>query len=176
MKRSTRRRMILFEDESGFSLHPKLGRVWAKKGSQPYVYTRSQHQKRLNLFGWVAPFHGLHGMMKWPKGNTEGFLKLLHHLLVRFKLAIIDLWVDRAKWHRGERVEQFCFTYRRQLQIHYLPPYHPELNYQEILWRTMRYEETTNAFFETIESLEASVFKRSQRWKPQKIKSLCKLI
>jgi hypothetical protein len=40
----------------------------------------------------------------------------------------------------------------------------------------MRYEETTNAFFETIEQLEASVFKRSQRWKTQKIKSLCKLI
>jgi hypothetical protein len=146
MKRSKRKRVILFEDETGLSLHPKFGRVWAKRGSQPYVYTRSQHQKRMNLFGWEAPFQGWHGMMKQPKGDTDSFLKLLHSLLSRFKQALIDLWVDRAKWHRGERVRQFCFAYR-QVQIHYLPPYHTELNYQETLRRTMRSEETTNAFF-----------------------------
>jgi hypothetical protein len=51
--------------------------------------------------------------------------------------------------------------------------YHPELNYQEILWRTMRYEETTNTYFEKLDDLTSSVLKRSQRWKPAKIKSLC---
>ncbi len=40
----------------------------------------------------------------------------------------------------------------------------------------MRYEETTNAFFETIEQIEVSMFKKSQRWKVKKIKSLFKLI
>jgi len=112
--------------------------------------------------------------MKWRKGNTEGFMRLLKSIMVRFKDKIIDLWIDRAPWHRGEMVEHF----RRQhhhVHLHYLPPYHPELNYQETLWRTMRYEETTNAFFETLETLEVSVFKRSQRWKPQRIKSLCPL-
>jgi len=167
-------RVILFEDEAGFSLHPKLGRMWAKKGSQPYVPTRSQHQKRLNVFGWVDPVNGLHGMIKWVKGNTDGFLKALQQITHRFRGKIIDLWVDRASWHRGNRVEIFCIEHC-QLQIHYLPPYHPKLNYQESLWRIMRYEETTNAFFEDIEHLTTSVFKRSQRWKPQKIKSLCPL-
>jgi transposase len=114
-------------------------------------------------------------MMKWVKGNTDGFLQVLNRIILRFKGKVIDLWIDRAKWHKGGRVEEFCMDYR-QLHLHYLPPYHPELNYQEILWRTMRYEETTDAFFETIEDLEISVFKRSQRWKPKKIKSLCQLI
>lgn len=167
--------MILFEDEAGFSLHPRLGRVWIKKGRQPYVYTRSQRQKRLNVFGWVDPVNGLHGMLKWAKGNTDGFLNLLKHIVNRFKGKIVDIWVDKAKWHRGMRVQEFLTNYR-QLHIHYLPPYHPELNCQEILWRTMRYEETTNVFFEKIEHLEVSIFKRSQRWKPKKIKSLCQLI
>src|SRR4030042_2643950 len=76
---------------------------------------------------------------------------------------------------QGERVEIFRREYH-QLPLHYLPAYHPEPNYQETLWSTIRYEETTNAFFETIEILELSVFKRSQRWKSQKIKSLCLLI
>jgi len=174
VKKNEGKSVILFEDEAGFSLHPKLGRMWVKKGIQPYVYTGSQHQKRLNVFGWVEPVTGLHGMMKWIKGNTDGFLKLLSQIVYKFKRKVIDLWVDRARWHKGGRIEKFIAKHP-QLHIHYLPAYHPELNYQEVLWRTMRYEETTNAFFEVIEDLEVAVFKRSQRWKPKKIKSLCQL-
>ena len=104
------------------------------------------------MFGWVEPVTGLHGMMKWIKGNTDGFLKLLSQIVYKFKRKVIDLWVDRAKWHKGGRIEKFIAKHP-QLHIHYLPAYHPELNYQEVLWRTMRYEETTNAFFEVIEDL-----------------------
>ena len=149
--------------------------MWVKKGNQPYVDTRSQHQKRLNVFGWVNPVNGLHGMLKWVKGNTDGFLEAIKQIKNRFKGKVIDLWVDRASWHRGKCVEAFCMEYS-QLQINYLPSYHPELNYQERLWKVMRYEETTNTFFEDVEQLTVSVFKRSQRWKPKKIRSLCQLI
>lgn len=100
---------------------------------------------------------------------------MLKRIVCRFRGKIIELWVDRAPWHKGDTVKMFL-TEHSYLHINYLPPYHPELNCQEILWRTMRYEETTNVFFETIEDLETALFKRSQRWKPQKIKSLCQLI
>lgn len=166
--------MLLFEDETGFSLHPKLGRVWAKKGSQPVVDTRSQHQQRLNIFGWVDPLQGRHGILRWIRGNTEGFLHVLGTILSRFKETTIDLWVDNAKWHKGPRVRAFLAVHL-SCHLHYLPPYHPELNYQEHLWHTMRYEETTNAYFETIADLRKAVFKRSQRWKPKKVKQLCQL-
>ena len=149
--------------------------MWTKRGTQPYVSTKSQHQKRLNVFGWVDPVHGWHGMMKAIQGDTTHFLRLLRRILLRFQGKIIDLWVDRAKWHKGDRVSQFLRKHRC-LHLHYLPPYHPELNYQETLWRTLRYEETTDVYFETLTDLEVSVFRRSQRWKPRKVLSLCKLI
>lgn len=95
------KRIVLFEDEAGFSLHPKLGRVWAKKGSKPFVYTRSQHQKRLNIYGWVDPINGLHGIMKWISGNTDGFIQLLRKITYRLKGKTINIWVDNAKWHKG---------------------------------------------------------------------------
>ena len=168
-------RIILFADEAGFCLHPKLGRIWFKKGrEQPVVYTSSQHRKRINVTGWVDPVNGLHGIIKHEKGNTDSFAKFLNHIAQRFKDKIIDLWIDCPRWHKGERVRMVCKTHKHVI-IHYLPPYHPELNYQEVLWRTMRYEETTNVYFETIESMETAIFKRSQRWKPKKIISLCHL-
>lgn len=167
--------MVLFEDETGFSLHPKLGRVWGKKGAKSYVYTKSQHQKRMNLFGWVDPLNGLHGVMKWVRGDTDGFLKMLKRIVYRFKGRIIDLFVDNASWHKGPRVKQFLAKHPG-LKLHYLPPYHPELNFQERLWRMMRYEETSNTYYETLTHLEVAVFSRSQRWKPYKLKQLCQLI
>ena len=166
--------MVLFEDETGFSLHPKLGRMWGKKGTKSYVCTKSQHHKRLNLFGWVDPLNGWHGTLKWVSGNTQGFLRVLARIVHRFEGKIIDLWVDNASWHKAKRVDNFLAEYHR-LKLHYLPPYHPELNYQECLWRTMRYEETTNTYYETMVHLELAVFSRSQRWKPQKIRKLCQL-
>ena len=167
--------MVLFEDETGFSLHPKLGRVWGKKGAKSYVYTKSQHQKRLNLFGWVDPLNGLHGVMKWVRGDTDGFLKMLKRIMYRFMGRIIDLFVDNASWHKGPRVKQFLAKNPR-LKLHYLPPYHPELNFQERLWRMMRYEETSNTYYETLIRLEVAVFSRSQSWKPRKLKQLCQLL
>lgn len=167
--------MMLFSDETGFCLHPKLGRLWVKKGKQPLVLTKSQHHKRLNVFGWVDPLWGKHGMIAQEKGNTDGFLNTLRQILYRYKEMIIDLWVDQARWHKGERVKEFLSQHHR-LTLNYIPKYHPELNPQERLWHTMRYEETTNTYYETFEELVSSVFKRSQSWKPQKILSLCHFI
>ena len=167
--------MILFSDEAGFCLHPKLGRVWAKKGTQPFVVTKSQHHKRLNVFGWVDPMGGKHGMVRHERGNTDGFLDMLKTILYRYKGIIIYLWVDQARWHKGKRVAHFVSNQSR-LIINYIPKYHPELNPQEFLWRTMRYEETTNKYYETFEELINSLFRRSQSWKPKKILSLCHFI
>lgn len=95
IQNGVKNRMILFADEAGFSLHPKLGRMWSKKGKQqPVVYTSSQHRKRLNVIGWVNPISGLHGMMKCDAGNTRSFLAFLKNSTLRFKNKIINLWVE----------------------------------------------------------------------------------
>jgi len=146
-----------------------------KKGKQPLILTKSQHHKRLNVFGWVNPLAGTHGMVRQEKGNTDGFLAMLKSILLRYQQVVIDLWVDQARWHKGKRITEFLSDYRR-LAINYIPKYHPELNPQEMLWRTMRYEETTDTYYETFEELVSSVFKRSQTWKPKKIMSLCHFI
>jgi transposase len=146
-----------------------------KKGKQPLILTKSQHHKRLNVFGWVNPIAGTHGMVRQEKGNTDGFLAMLKGILLRYQRVVIDLWVDQARWHKGKRIAEFL-SYHRRLAIKYIPKYHPELNPQEMLWRTMRYEETTDTYYETFEELVLSVFKRSQTWKPRKIMSLCHFI
>ena len=48
----------MFQDETGFTLHPRLGFGWARRGQRLRVPTTSQHNTRLNLSGWVAPVLG----------------------------------------------------------------------------------------------------------------------
>lgn len=165
---------IVFQDETGFTLHPRLGRGWSKKGRRLKVLTTSQHQKRLNVSGWVAPLLGRNGMVRTEKGNSVGFLKVLKHLYQTLRHRTIWLFVDRARWHRGEIIEQFLKTHSR-LRLEYLPPYQPGLNMQERIWRRVRYESTTNRWFDDLEDVWNVVQKTKRSWSTQKIKRLCNI-
>jgi len=163
---------VAFLDETGFTLHPRLGRGWAKRGQRLRIPTTSQHRERLNLSGWVAPRLGRYGMVRTPQGNRDGFLLGLRQLYRRLHGYTIWLYVDRAVWHRGEEVAVFLNTHPR-LHLDYLPCYQPGLNAQERIWRRIRYEATTNRWFEELDDIWATVRKTTHAWSPQKVRRLC---
>ena len=165
----------MFEDETGFSKHPRLSRLWARRGERARVPTLSEHRQRLNVFGWVAPWLGRHGMMRAPKGNTPAFLGLLNRLRRSLRNKVIHLYVDRAPWHRGPRVKEYLAAHAN-LHLNYLPPYQPGLNPQERIWRQVRYERTTNRWFADLNDTWIAIRETSRRWSPQKIKRLCHII
>jgi hypothetical protein len=162
----------VFEDETGFTLHPRIGMGWARKGKRLKIPTTSQHCQRLNIFGWVAPLLGRNGLMRWPQGNREGFVSCLGDLYRRLKGYTIWLYVDRARWHCGESIELFLKAHRR-LHVEYLPCYQPGLNLQERIWRRVRYESTTNRWFESLDMIWETVQTTTHSWTPRKIKQLC---
>jgi len=162
----------VFQDETGFTLHPRVGRGWARRGQRLRVLTTSQHRERLNLSGWVAPLLGRYGLVNTPRGNRSGFLIVLRHLYRRLRGYTIGLYVDGAVWHRGEEIIQFLETHPR-LHLSYLPPYQPRLNPQERIWRRVRYEATTHRWFETLDAIGGTVRRTTHSWSPPKIKRLC---
>ncbi|MFH0814412.1 MAG: hypothetical protein V2A69_16475 [Pseudomonadota bacterium] len=48
----------------GLPCIPGWRRGWAKRGVRLRIPTNSQHRKRLNIFGWVAPLLGRLGLIK----------------------------------------------------------------------------------------------------------------
>jgi transposase len=164
----------VFQDETGFSLHPRLSRGWGKIGQRLRILTTSQHRERLNISGWVAPLLGRYGMIKTQRGDRQGFLDVIRHLYRRLKGHTIWLYVDGARWHKGELIDQFIHKHSR-LHIEYLPPYQPGLNMQERIWRRVRYESTANCWFDNLDATWFSVQRTTCAWSPQKIKRLCNL-
>jgi len=112
--------------------------------------------------------------MRLPQGNREGFLHCLRHLYQRLTGYTIWLYIDRARWHRGEEVEFFAQTHIR-LRVEYLPPYHPSLNLQERLWRQVRYQATTNRWFESLDATWEAIQRTTRAWSPGKIRQLCNI-
>lgn len=164
----------MFEDETGFTEHPRISRVWARQGQTFRVPTASNHRRRLNVFGWVAPREGRQGMMRAPRGNTQGFLALLTHLRRRWQGKVLHLFVDRARWHRGPRVNKYLAAHR-QIQMEYLPPYQPGLNPQERIWRQLRYERTNNHCFTDLDQTWRAIRETTRRWSTNKIRRLCNI-
>jgi transposase len=165
---------VVFQDETGFSLHPRLGRGWAKRGQRLRIATTSYHHSRLNLSGWVAPLLGRRGMIATLRGNREGFLEGLRHLDRRLRGYTIWLYVDRARWHKGEPVKKFLRTHPR-LHVDYLLPYQPGLNPQERIWRQVRFEARTNRWLETLEEVWTTVQRTIQSWSQHKVRRLCNI-
>ena len=165
---------MVFEDETGFTLHPRLGRGWAKKGKAYRIPTTSQHRQRLNLAGWVAPLLGRYGFIRIERGDRTGFMKVLHRLYKRLRGYTIWPYVDGARWHKGEPVDKILKTHKR-IHLEYLPSYQPGLNVQERIWRQIRYEATTNRWFENLETIWAVIKKTAHSWSPKKIRRLCNI-
>lgn len=111
-------------------------------------------------------------MVRTEHGNRDGFLEALRHLYRTLRGRTIWLYVDRACWHRGEVIRQFLKRHPR-LHLDYLPPYQPGLNMQERIWRRIRYEATTNRWFDDLENIWTVVQKTKRSWSTQKIRQLC---
>jgi len=122
----------------------------------------------------VAPLLGRQGMLSVPKGNRQGFLKCLRHLYGKLRGYTIWLYVDGASWHKGKEIKAFLKVHRR-LKLEYLPPYQPGLNAQERIWRQVRYETTTNQWFETLDGIWDGIQQTTHSWSPTKIKRICQI-
>ena len=165
---------MVFQDETGFTLHPRLGFGWARRGQRLRVPTTSQHCTRLNVSGWVAPLLGRYGMIRTERGNREGFLDVLRDLYRRLRGLQITLYVDGAGWHKGVPVRDFLRTHPR-LRLQYLPAYQPALNRQERIWRRVRYEATTNCWFATLDDIWDTVQRTTRASTPRKFHRLCNI-
>ena len=78
--------------------------------------------------------------------------------------------MDGAGWHRSIELE-----IPENVSILLLPPYSPELNPVERVWKNLRYRVTHNTFFENLEALENAVVEYlKEHAKPNKrLTSLC---
>lgn len=127
---------IFFLDEAGFQSDPPLGRTYGLKGHTPVVVTSGQRQ-RINVISavtargefWAATYTG--------KLNAEAFVAFLQNFMKgrRGKACLV---VDGHPAHKANIVKQYVQCLKGRLELHFLPPYAPDLNPDEFVWSHMK--------------------------------------
>lgn len=80
--------------------------------------------------------------------NAETFLEHLKNLIqFRTKRKKILLIIDNAKYHHATLLKPWLEQNKRKIEVFLLPPYSPELNTVELVWKITRYSKTHNRFF-----------------------------
>jgi len=161
------------EDEVHFQRHSTLIRMWAPKGQQPRVLSASTRQK-VGFFGALNVKTGRLVTMEASTFNAETFGDFIRHLLQctqeRFYLIL-----DNATWHRARVLRSFFIENQDRLVRIFLPPYSPELNPIERVWRITRRQVTHNRYFQSVEDLTTALLSHFAKWEQPNdaLKVLC---
>lgn len=149
---------IYYFDESGFSQKSNLPYAWTPV-NQPLERQGHSRSKRLNVLGFLSRegeliFHATEGSVKTTT-VIEAFEKMIEAKPPERIVAVI---LDNASMHCSKLFRAKCFDWMaHNVFVHYLPPYSPELNVIEILWKKMKYEWLETSAFESFEKLKSSV-------------------
>ena len=137
--------VILCEDEMVLTSRTTVQKVWLPKGEYPPVIETNNTRKRKNFYGFLNLKTGQEHAFMTDKQNMGITAEILTKVRKRYpdnKLVII--W-DNCGWHRGSMVTEWIEQDGNTETIHF-PPYTPQLNPQEHVWKAGRKAVTHNQF------------------------------
>ena len=128
-------------DESGFSTIPNVQRAWSTKG-HPHTADASLPRQRINVIGALdfatgKVWHDLHGQ-SIKRNAVVDLIDRIAKREERMPLTLVVL--DNAKIHHHfdtKKLDEWLIDHR--LVLMHLPPYSPELNPIEIVWKQAKY-------------------------------------
>lgn len=133
------------------SVHPqhqtRLAYGWIKRGLRKTIATTGK-QKRLSVIGGLClKGHRLvvQQSERVDAHHIQSFLKRLRSKH-RAQGPIHVIW-DNAGYHCSKVVR--AYAEKLAIELHYLPPYSPNLNPIERLWKVMHEQVTYNRYYET---------------------------
>jgi len=174
-KAKARNALILFIDESSFSLFPNLVKSYFPKGV-PAIIKRFLRYKAINVISAISP----EGELIYHIRNSRflgvhmaDFLRKLRKTFSRRNLIVI--W-DRATTHRAEEVKELLRQLEpKKLELYMLPAHSPELNPDEQVWKYLKGEtDLRNLACKTFKELRENIVQFIEELKnnPERIKKM----
>jgi len=127
---------IWFGDESGLRSDYHAGTTWGMKGRTPVVRTTGTRY-RLNLLSAVNRLGNMRFMIEKGKLKAEVVCRFLDRLM-EGSLQPIFLVLDGHPMHKSRKLAAKVRSYKGRLRLYRLPPYSPELNPSEEVWREVK--------------------------------------
>jgi transposase len=130
---------LYFYDESGFSLNSNIPYRWSPVGEALKI-PANRFSKRINVLGFLnTQTKDLFHAMTTDKVDTKVVIDVFDSFAKQIKKTTICV-LDNASIHTSKKFKEKIDEWKKLgLHLLYLPPYSPELNPIEMLWREMKY-------------------------------------
>ena len=175
--------ILVYQDEVHFQIQATVTSAWYKKGSAPTVKSFPGRFKA-SYSGFIIPGTGELFVTRPEKFNYATTISSIrsfsqaHPVPEGKKYALV---MDNAPWHKktmrlikDERAMEYSDIFASVVFVK-LPPYSPDLNPIEQVWRITRRENTHNVFFPTLTTLKDTVDRAFHAWGAPnaQLRSLC---
>ena len=128
---------IYFGDAAHIRSDHHAGRTWGRRGETPVVQATGARYG-MSLISAVTARGHMRFMIKEKGGvNADVFIEFLKRLMVGATHPIF-LIVDRGPAHRAKKTNAFVETLGGKLRLFFLPPYSPDRNPDELVWKHLK--------------------------------------
>ena len=138
---------VMFQDEAGFGRINKPKGCWCKGEMRPTVPCHHIREYRY-AYGAVEPKNGESFFLILPYCNTDCMNVFLSELAKAYPKDRILLVCDGAMWHKAK-----ALVIPERITLAFIPPYTPEMNPIEQIWREIRTRGFRNEVFDTLEKV-----------------------
>lgn len=136
------------------NVQPAYG--WIKKGVRKEIAANSG-RNRLNLSGIVDIISHKVLIQEDETLNAVSTIRFFQKIEEAYPTKIkIHLFCDNAGYYRNKAVTEYLRT--SKIQMHFLPPYSPNLNPIERLWKWMKERVVYNTYYQDFEEFKCAVF------------------
>jgi transposase len=158
MEKKKENEVVLFLDSVHFEHHTRSAYGWIPCGEE-FKVLDNPGKKRLNVMGAVniSEPDNAH-FMKFERVDSEAFILFLKTNLILNNNKKIIIYCDNAPYHKSQKVKDFANQYSNKIEIRYIPPYSPNLNPIERLWKFVRKKVINNYYYKTFEKFKDSIW------------------
>lgn len=148
---------IFFCDEAGVRTDYHSGTTWAPVGHTPIV-RGTGNRKSLNMISAVSPRGKLHFSFVDGNVNAENFIEYLKKLMHDISGPIF-LIVDGHSAHTAGMTREFVQGTEGRMNMYFLPPYSPELNPDEWVWKSIKHDRVGKLAARTVHEMSDGIHK-----------------
>lgn len=147
---------IYFGDAAHMRSDHHSGRTWGRKGETPVVSSTGARY-RMSLISAITSRGHMRFMIKEKGGvNAEVFIEFLQRLMFGANNKIF-LIVDRGPAHIAKKTRAFVAGLGGKLRLFYLPPYSPDRNPDELVWKHLKADTVGRTSITSLDDFKAKV-------------------
>ena len=143
--------IVLVGDEMILTTQTTTQKVWLLPAAPAIVETSNKREKRC-IYGFLDVKTGREYSFKTSHTNSFTTCKILGKLSRIFAGKKITIVWDNASWHKSDMIKKYLTKHPDKFHLFTLPPYSPEKNPQEHVWKAGRENVTHNKFIENIDA------------------------